>query len=367
MFDSKRRIPAIFHRSIGAATVGALLSACGGADTAAGGAGFTRPPTPVETAEVSTGVLTDRFEAVGTVEAAESIIVVSEIPGIIRSLPFREGDHVETGALLVQLEDAELSAALARTEAIRDQKQAAFNRVDLVNKQGAGTPQDLDDAAAELKIAEADVALARARLAKTHIVAPFAGRVGARSVSPGAFLQSGTPITQLSQVHRIKVSFSAPERYVPKLKRGARVRISTTAFPGEFLDGTIDVVDPVLDPETRSGLVVALATNPNERFRPGMSANVSTVMSERAQALTIPAESIFAEGEQTLVFVVQADSTVTRTAVSLGLRLRGSVEVLSGLTPGQRVVRAGHQKLFEGAKVLPVESRPQAGGQKDAT
>ena len=294
MFDTNRRIPVLLRTAIAAGATCVLLSGCGGADPAAGGGGFTRPPTPVETAVVSLGLLVDNFEAVGTVEAAESITVVSEIPGIIRSLPFQEGEHVEAGSLLAQLDDAELRAALARTEAIRDQKQAAFDRVDLVNEQGAGTPQDLDDAAAELKIAEADVALASARLSKAHIVAPFAGRVGARTVSPGAFLQPGTPIAELSQVRTIKVKFAAPERYVPKLKRGARVRISTTAFPGEFLEGTIDVIDPVLDPESRSGLIVALASNPGERFRPGMSANVSTVMSERAQAMTIPAESVVA-------------------------------------------------------------------------
>jgi membrane fusion protein (multidrug efflux system) len=345
----------------------AALSACNGADTAAGGGGFTMPPTPVETAQVSQGLLVDHFEAVGTVEAAESITVVSEIPGIIRSLPFQEGDHVQANALLAQLEDTELKAAASRAEAIRDQKQSAFDRVELVHRQGAGTLQDLDDAAAELKIAEADVALASARLAKTRIVAPFSGRVGTRSVSPGAFLQPGTPIAELSQISSIKVSFSAPERFVPKLARGAGVRISTTAFPGEHLEGIIDVVDPVLDSDTRSALVVALADNPGGRFRPGMSANVSTVMSERTQALTIPAEAIFAEGDQTLVYLVQADSTVTRTAISLGLRMRESVEILSGLSVGQRVVRAGHQKLYEGARVMPIESQPAPAAAKDAT
>lgn len=338
----------------------AVFSACDGPDEATGGAAFQRPPTPVETAAVRKGLLVDHFEAVGTVEAAESITVVSEIPGVVTGLPFREGDHVEAGALLAQLDDAEPRASLSRAAAIRDQKQSAYDRVKLVHAQGAGTPQDLDDAAAELKIAEADVALARARLEKTEIRAPFSGRVGARHISPGAFLQPGAPITELAQIRRIKVKFSSPERFVPKLQRGAAVRISTTAFPGEFLDGVIDVVDPVLDAETRSALVVAVAKNPGERFRPGMSANVSTVMSERAQALTVPADAVFAEGEETLVFRVQADSTVTRAPIQLGLRLRDAVEIVSGLSEGDRVVRAGHQKLYEGAKVMPIQSQPES-------
>jgi membrane fusion protein (multidrug efflux system) len=330
---------------------------CGGGDGAAAGGGFQRPPTPVETAVVATERVTERFEAVGTIEAAEAITVVSEIPGIVVRLPFREGDSVEKGALLAQLDDSELRAALARAEAIRDQKRAAFDRVKLVVEQRAGTPQDLDDASAELKIAESDVDLAAARLAKTRIVAPFSARVGSRQVSPGAFLQPGAPITELAQLNRIKVTFSAPERFVSKLQRGAEVQISTTAFPGEFVAGTIDLVDPVLDPETRSAEVIARSDNPGERFRPGMSANVSATLSERDDAMTIPSEAVLTEGDQTLVFVVNPDSTVAKTPVELGLRRAGTVEVRSGLEPGQTVVRAGHQKLFPGAKIMPIVSR----------
>ncbi len=330
--------------------------ACDKGDGAGGGGGFSMPPTPVETAAVLHETVIDRFRSVGTVEAAEDITVVSEIPGIVNSLPFREGDAVAKGDLLAQIDDGELRASLARTEAILAQKDAAFRRVDLVVKQGAGTPQDLDDAAAAQKIAQADVDLARARLAKTRIKAPFSGRVGPRVVSPGAFLQPGSPITRLARIDRIKVRFTAPERYVPVMERGATVSIATTAFPGVELNGVIDVVDPMLDPETRSAMVIVLADNPGERFRPGMSADVGVVLSRRDDALTIPAEAVFAEGDQALVYVVQPDSSVARTPVILGTRLAGSVEVTSGLEDGQSVVRAGHQKLYPGAKVMPIPS-----------
>ena len=337
-----------------------LVAGCGGEKEAGGAGGFQMPPTPVETAAVVTGEVVDRFEAVGSVEAAEAITVVSEVPGVVSQLPFREGEPVNKGAVLAQLDNREPAATLARAEAIQAQKQSAYNRIKLVVDQGAGTPQDLDDAAAELKIAEADVELARARLAKTKIQAPFAGRVGERRVSPGAFIQPGTPITDLAKITTIKVTFTAPERYFPSLMVGAQVEISTTAYPGEILLGSIDVIDPVLNTETRSVDVIATAENPGERFRPGMSANVSAVLSRRENALTIPAEAVFAEGDQTLVYLVQGDSTVARTPVTLGLRLPATVEVLSGLESGQLVVRAGHQKLYPGARIMPVSSQPPA-------
>jgi multidrug efflux pump subunit AcrA (membrane-fusion protein) len=90
-----------------------------------------------------------------------------------------------------------------------------------------------------------------------------------------------------------------------------------------------------------------------------MSANISAVLSERLNALTIPNEAVFGSGNQSFVFVVKADSTVNRIAVTLGTRSADIVEVLGGLKPGMVVVRAGHQKLFDGGKVFPIASQPE--------
>ena len=112
--------------------------------------------------------------------------------------------------------------------------------------------QDLDDAGAALKVADANLGLARTRLSKTRIVAPFSGVVGSKKVSPGAYLRVGTTITDLAQIAELKVIFSAPERYLGTLKRGSEVTVSTPAFPNTVLTGRIDVVNPTLDPGTRA-------------------------------------------------------------------------------------------------------------------
>jgi len=330
-----------------------------------GAAGFSMPPMPVETAVASSEKVFDRFEAVGSVEAIEAVQVVSEIEGRVSDMPFREGQPVAKGAMLVQLDDAQLKADVDRTAALRDQTEGTYKRVKSVVDQGAGSAQDLDDANAALKVAEANLALAKTRLAKAHIVAPFSGVVGSKRVSPGAYVRAGDVITDLAQIAELKVTFSAPERYLSKLKPGASVDVTTTAYGDYALEGHIDVVDPVLDPATRTARIIARVKNPGGKFRPGMSANISAVLSERMNALTIPNEAVFAEGNQTLVYVVGADSTVSRTPVTLGTRLSDIVEVVDGLKPGDRVVRAGHQKLFEKAKVIPVQSQgaPGSGGQ----
>jgi len=331
---------------------------CGGKDPAGGGGGgFQFPPTAVEVAPVREGQVSETFETVGTIEAREAVTIVSEIDGIVESLPFREGGRVHKGDLLASLDDDERAADLERAEAVREQRRASFERVERVVQQGAGAPQDLDDARAALRVADADVALMRARLDKTRIAAPFDGIAGRRTVSPGAFVRPGQAITELVAIDELDVLFSVPERYAGQLRRDAVVSVTSTAYPGYALKGRVDVIDPNVDAATRNVRVVARVSNPDRRFLPGMSAGIQVILSSRASALTVPSEAVFAEGQQFLAYVVQPDSTVARVPLRLGTRLASSVEVLEGLSPGDLVIRAGHQKLFPGAKVIAVNSQ----------
>lgn len=329
------------------------LAGCGGGGW---GGGFSMPPTLVEIAVATVQPVEDRFETVGTIEADNAVTIVSLIGGVVVSVPFQEGGQVRQGQLIARLEDSELKAELDRATAMRDQAQSSYNRVKNIVEQGAGAQQVLDDAAAALKVAEANAASARARFDKTRITAPFSGTVGARRVSPGSFVRPGDAITDLARVEDLRVIFSVPERYLSLLTKGSAVTVSTTAYPGYALKGTIEVIEPQVDPGTRSVGIVARVHNPENKFRPGMSANVAAVLSEREAALTISSEAVVIDQNQPVVYVIKPDSTVTRTVVQLGTRMTDVVEVVEGLEEGQRVVRAGHQKIFEGAKVIPVSS-----------
>jgi membrane fusion protein, multidrug efflux system len=321
------------------------------------GAGFTPPPTPVEAALVQTSTVEDRFDAVGSIEAHDAVTIVSEIDAIVKELPFAEGTTIEKGALIAQLDDAQLLAQLARASAVRDQKLAAYNRVKSLFTTGAVAQQEYDDASASYKVAEADLAMITASLAKTKIVAPFTGEIGARQVSPGAFLRAGTAIADLAQISELKITFAAPERYFPLLHKGNEVTISTTSYPDYYLKGKIEVIEPNIDPSTRAVRMIAHFLNPDLKFRPGMSANVSAVLARRDQALLIPDEAVFAEGNQSLVFVINPDSTVTRKQITVGSRQRQTVEVVQGLESGMTVVKTGHQKIYDGARVIPIPSQ----------
>jgi membrane fusion protein (multidrug efflux system) len=324
--------------------------------------GFKRPPTPVEATSVSIREVTDRFTTVGTIEASEAVTITSEIDGIVEAIPFREGSPIEQGALIARLDDDQLRAETQRARALHEQAQATWQRVKSIVDQGAGAPQDLDDATAALKVAEANLALAETYLAKTRVTAPFTGLTGKREISPGAFLRAGTAITSLTRIDRLRVAFAVPERLLGALHLGDQVNVTTTAFPDLKITGTIDIIEPQLDPMTRNASVIAVVENPDGMLRPGMSATVETVLSARGRAMTVPSEAVFVEGGQTFVYLIKADSTVARTAVQLGTRLSDVVEVTEGLAEGQQLVRAGHQKLFEGARISPMPGGGQEGG-----
>ncbi len=173
-------------------------------------------------------------------------------------------------------------------------------------------------------------------------------------MSPGQYLRAGDEITELARVDEMKVVFAAPERYVGEIRRRGAVSVTTPAYPAETFEGQIDVVDPIIDPQTRTVVFVAKIRNRDRMLRPGMSADVTVTFAERPNALSVSQEAVFAEGEGRFVYKVNDDSTVARVAVQLGTRDSMQVEVVSGLDPGSRVVRAGHQKLYPGAKVMPV-------------
>lgn len=314
------------------------------------------PPTPVETTHAQAMPVEDRFETIGSIAADEAVTVVAEIGGIVARIPFAEGGKVNRGDLLVQLDDDELKAGLERASALRDQAQTNFDRIQKIVDQGAGSAQDLDDANAALRVAEANVAFAKAQFDKTRIRAPFTGIVGARKVSPGEYVQPGAAIVDIASIDQLRVTFSVPERYLPQLAVGSAVIIRTTAFPGEDAAGTVMAVEPRVDALTRSVGVVARLENPEGKYRPGMSANAAVTLAQRASALTIASEAVFLEQNQPYVYVVKADSTVAKSPLQLGSRSRGFVEVVGGIDASQMIVKAGQQKIFDGAKVVPVSS-----------
>lgn len=324
------------------------------------------PPMPVEVSRVEQSPMRDGFSALGSIDASLRVEIVSEIDAVVRELPFSEGKPLAKGDLIAVLDDEAIAAEAARAEALAKQAEANYKRSVKLRQEDTISDQELERVETDWRVAEANRALAEARLAKTRIRAPFSGVAGRRRVSPGAFVRTGEVITGLGRLDLLRVTFAAPERFAGRLRPGMAVEVRTPAYPNEKFEGKVTVVDPILDPESRTIALVAEVPNPKGRLKPGMSGDVLLVMAEREDAMSVPDEAVFAEGTQNFVFVVGPDSVVHKAAVRLGTREADRVEVESGVNAGDLVVRAGHQKLFEGAKVMPVNSAEGAAAPPEA-
>ncbi len=324
---------------------------------AAGGAAQQSAPAnmqiPVETAAVTVGPIQRRLTAVGSLRSNESVIIRPEIAGRIAEFKFDEGQRVSKGQPLVVLDDSVWRAEVEQAQAALELAQSNYDRaVDLL-KRKVGTSKARDETLAELRADQAALELAKAKLAKTVIRAPFDGVVGLRKVSVGDFVDVGKDIVNLEQIDPLKADFRVAEVYVGAVKRGQRLELGADAFPGEHFAGEVYAVDPLIDESGRSILLRAKLPNPDGRLRPGLFVRVSLVLNERDDAIQVPEQALVPQGQDQFVFKV-ADGKAAHTKVQVGIRRDGMAEITDGLAPGDVVVTAGQLKIRDGVQVKPV-------------
>lgn len=313
----------------------------------------SRAGVAVETAAADTDKVVEDIRAFGTLVANEAVVVSTEIPGRVARIGFREADRVEAGSVLIELDGEILKAELAKARSDLALATANYDRARTLAQQGTGTLRARDEAEAAFQAARANLVLAEARLSKTVVVAPFAGVVGFREVSVGAYVSPGDPIVELASIDPLKVDFRVSEVYLPNLRLGLRVRVSVDARPGDLIEGEIVAVDPIVDVNGRAVRLRARVPNPDGRLSPGMFARIRIVVEERPQAVLVPEAALFRDGGELFVYRLEGGKAM-RTQVAIGRRLPGRVEVRSGIETGTVVVTAGHQQLRDGARVQVV-------------
>ncbi|TVO71216.1 efflux RND transporter periplasmic adaptor subunit [Sedimenticola selenatireducens] len=312
----------------------------------------------VEAVQVSVDTVLETIHAVASLKPNEAVVVSPEIAGRIARMPFAEGDKVEAGAVLVELDFTILQAELSKAQSELALAETNRNRMMSLAKQGTGSFRERDEAVAAYQSAQANLALAKARLEKSTITAPFSGVIGVRSVSIGAYVSPGHHIVELVDIDPIKVDFRVPELALPSLQPGQFVRVTVDALPGQVFDGEVYVIDPIVDANGRAIRLRAQIPNPNGRLSPGLFARVQIVVERRENALLIPEPAVFADGQARYVYRI-VDGRAVQTEIELGQRQPGFVEVRSGVDRDTVVVTAGHQQIRDGSRVTIV--KPRAG------
>jgi len=327
----------------------------GGGPAQAGG--MRGGPSPqVTLAAVRSERVSQKLEALGNARANESVDISTKTSNIVTAVRFRDGERVRRGQVLVQLDDAQARSDVAAAQATLTESESLFNRSrELLNTQ-ALSKSSFDQLEATLKANRARLGAATARLEDTVIRAPFSGRVGLRRVSVGALVSPGAVITTLDDTSVIKLDFSVPENFVASLREGLSVHATAPAFPGRSFTGKVASIDSRVDMNTRSVTVRALLSNDDGVLKAGMFLNVSLANDERT-ALVIPEEALTPEAERQYVFVV-IDGKAVRREVRIGGRQPGSVEIITGLEEGDRVIVEGTQKVRDGVQVAATERAP---------
>jgi membrane fusion protein (multidrug efflux system) len=326
-----------------------MLGACDGAEPPAPGAMFGSGPVAVIVTEVAAQNYVDRFTALGTARANESIEITSRLSSIVTRIHFVEGQQVAAGDLLMELDNAEIRAELARAEASLKQKRSQYNRSRTLGETRVVSDAELEELEAGVLMAEAEVRGAQARLDNSYIRAPFSGTVGLRHVSRGDLVGPDTIITTLDDTETIKLEFAIPEAFLSSLETGMPIEARSTVYPDHNFVGRVGTIDPRIDPVTRSLTVIAKLPNDHALIRPGMFLTVA-VEKERDNVLLIPEEALVPRQGRQFVFVIEDGRAVERQ-VELGARAPGLAEVRSGLAAGDTIITEGTQKVRNGAQV----------------
>lgn len=308
--------------------------------------------TLVQTALAENRSLVRELTAVGSLQAKDAVDLRAEITGQITALNFTEGQSVQKGQLLVQLDDRTAKANLQEAKARLQLAQSQHKRSRQLQQEGFISSQAQDESASQLAVAQASVQAAEAQLAKTRVIAPFEGLVGLKKLSVGEYVSPGTELLSLVSVDPLEVDFRVPEHYLSKVKLDSPVELRFDAFPDQSYTAKVGAINPQVDAAGRSLWLRAQVANPDRSLRPGLFARIRLNLAED-QAIMVPETALAPSGGNQYVYQV-VNHVAQRVPVTVGQRRDAWVEVL-GIEAGDEVIVSGLQKVSEGTMVRTQE------------
>jgi len=349
-----------------------------------------RPPALVVTGVASQQDVPVQLRAIGTMEASESVTIRTQISGELVKVAFREGQDVQKGALLFQLDPRVYQAALRKAEAAlaRDRVILANARKDydrysqlvkdgiVTQEQAEGYRTRAESAAADLAADQAALDNAREQLAYCTITAPISGRLGILAVDRGNVVKANeTVLVTINKLTPIHATFTIPEKELPEVKRqmaGGRLAVEAEV-PGSVgikEKGVVSFFDNTVDPATGTIRLKASFENSGKQLWPGQFVNLSITLAVKNNAVVVPSQAVQTGQKGQHVFVVRQDATAETRPVVAGPVYAGMTVIETGLKPGEQVVIDGQMRVVPGGKVeikqpdKPGEAKPAAPAQK---
>ena len=336
-----------------------VLSACSSKNNSAAPASGTSGTTPgaggkpksivAEAYVVKPVSYAPTYTASGELMANESVDIHPEVSGRVTQILFREGATVRKGQLLLQVNDADIRAQVAKLQAQRALQQSTLRRSEELVKIGGISRADYDAARTGVQGINADITATQATLAKLQIRAPFDGTIGLRGISPGAIISPTTVIASLQQLSPLKMEFTIPDEYRAQLRLGQEIRFYVDGRT-DTLRGKISAIDPGADPMTHTVRARAIVPNTDRAIFPGAFAHVLIAFGQASNTILIPSQSIIPTTRDKKVALLRGGKAVMQV-VKTGERTEDRVQIIQGLQMGDTVLTTALMQVKQGMEI----------------
>lgn len=308
-------------------------------------------PVTVETATQQT--TESSIEEVGKIKATDSAVLTFSAGEKLRALNFKDGDTVQKGQLIAQLDDSQAKAELDKAKSSLALAESKLDRVlALLKKQpDSMSAQDVEELKQQANLARAEFKQKKTDLKNYQLVAPFDGQLTNFTHSVGSRVEAATALVSLIKLDSVEVHYSISQSEVGQAQLGQKVSLSVDAYPQEQFTGTVEYIAPLVDENSGRVDVHAHFENSDHRLVPGMFAKVSQVLDDKNANLVVSQTSVGADGDTRFVWLVEGGKATKRT-VTLGENTNnGYVAVIEGIALGDKVVITGQQNLQQGSAV----------------
>lgn len=303
----------------------------------------------VEGYVVKPSVLNSSIDVAGTLMPFEETEIHPEVAGKIVMLSIKEGSVVRRGTLLAKLFDGDLTAQLHKLNVqLEIAKKTRERQTDLL-KIGGISQQDYDLSVLSVSTIEADMQVLNASINKTIIRAPFDGKIGFKNISIGAYVTPITIVTTIRQISKLKLEFSVPEKYTPKIAIGNVINFTNEASDKKY-SAKIAATESGITEDNRSLKVHAIVENVDKNITAGSFAKVNFDMGNNNNAIMIPTQAIIPEARDKKV-IISKGGVAQFNVVKTGERDSARIEILSGLNIGDTVITTGLLNLKAGSKI----------------
>ncbi|CAE6951138.1 Belongs to the membrane fusion protein (MFP) (TC 8.A.1) family [Vibrio sp. B1REV9] len=313
----------------------------------------------VVTEQVEVHEINQSLSLIGKLEAAESVIVASEVSGKVKQISVSANQNVLQGQLLIQLNDEKAQAALVEANAYLKDELRKLKEFQRLVKRNAITQTEIDAQKARVEIGEARLDAAKANLSDLHISAPFAGTVGFIDFSRGKMVSAGSELLTLDDLSVMELDLQVPERYLSMLSVGMEVHATTSAWNQQVFTGKVKGIDTRINAETLNLRVRIQFDNPENHLKPGMLMNASLAF-PAIEAPIIPVQALEYSGTKRFVYVVDENNKATRQEVRLGARVGNEVVIESGVEIGNKIVVQGIVNMRDGVQVKEITAPVKA-------